>query len=51
MMAELPAYRLEKTVRFEKVCIDVFGHHMIHDGKTTRRYNDHKKVWILLITR
>ena len=50
MMAELPAYRLERTAPFEKIGIDVFGPYMIHDGKTTRRYNANKKVWVLLFT-
>jgi len=50
MMANLPAERLEAIAPFTHVGIDCFGPYFVHDGRTTRRSNASKKVWVLLLT-
>ena len=48
LMSDLPLVRIEETPPFTHIGLDVFGHFFIHDGKTTRRSNASKKVWVLI---
>ena len=50
MMADLPTERLEALAPFTHVGIDCFGPYFVYDGKSTRRRNASKKVWLLLVT-
>ena len=50
MMAPLPKERLETLAPFDHVGIDFFGPYLVHDGRTTRRSNATKKVWVMLVT-
>ena len=47
-MADLPSDRLESVPPFSNSGVDVFGPFLVHDGKTTRRTNASKKIWVLI---
>jgi len=47
-MADLPKDRVAETKPFEHIGIDAFGPFFIHEGKSTRRTNSSKKVWVLI---
>ena len=50
MMAPLLKERLETLGPLDHVGIDFFGPYFVHDGRSTRRSNASKKVWVMLVT-
>ena len=49
VMADLPPSRLSDTAPFDHVGLDVAGPWYVHDGKTTRRTEGTKKVFVLVV--